>query len=284
MIRRSTIIANTTETADEIVARSGSNLAFALAVLPRDKRRDMRIFYGFCRVIDDLADDPGFSDEDRKTGLDHWRGLISGSEKPASGIESEFCEMKAKRNLPPGILTEIIDGCESDLEPQTFATFEDLRKYCFQVASAVGLISIELFGYTEPETRTYAENLGYALQITNIMRDVAEDAGEGRIYLPLEDLEQFGVSEKAILDFKPESPGFQKLMAFEATRADEFYKKAVESLPEADRRAMRSAELMRAIYSRILDRMRADNFNVFGKRYRLSKTRMLCEFLRHKFS
>ncbi len=277
------IISRITKTADEIVEDAGSNLAFALAVLPKEKRHAMRIFYAFCRVIDDLADDPGFSDEERAAGLNLWRDLIAGTESPVAGVESEFCAMMTAQDLPKDMLLEIINGCESDLKPQFFETFEDLRQYCFRVASAVGLVSIELFGYTESQTRVYAENLGYALQLTNILRDVAEDAGEGRIYLPTEDLERFGVTTEGILAQKPE-PGFLELMEFEAARADEYYANAVAALPDADRRSMRSAELMRAIYGRILDRMRADHFNVFGKRYRLSKVRMLWEFLRHKFS
>ncbi|MDC0322274.1 squalene/phytoene synthase family protein [Verrucomicrobiales bacterium] len=272
-----------TKTSDKIVADAGSNLAFALAVLPKEKRRDMQIFYAFCRVVDDLADDPGYSDEDRKAGFNSWRELVEGKGEPLAGVETEFCEMVVKRDLSRSMLLEVINGCESDLEPQTFTTFEDLRQYCFLVASAVGLVSIELFRYTQPETRTYAENLGYALQLTNILRDVAEDAGEGRIYLPAEDLERFGVTAEGILAFKPEA-GFLDLMKFEAARADDYYEKAVAALPEVDRPAMRSAELMRAIYGRILARMRADNFNVFEKRYRLSKVRMLWEFLMHKFS
>ncbi|NNE91073.1 MAG: squalene/phytoene synthase family protein [Verrucomicrobiales bacterium] len=277
------IITSTTETADEIVRRSGSNLAFALAVLPKEKRRDMRVFYGFCRVIDDIADDPGFSTSDRAEGLDHWRALINGDAQPESGIETEFSQLIDRRKLPREMLLEIIAGCESDLNPQAFETFEDLQTYCFRVASAVGLVSIELFGYRNPETKIYAEQLGYALQLTNILRDVAEDAGEERIYLPLEDLARFGVKPESILEFSPEQPAFRQLMQFEADRAAGFYKAALAVLPEEDRDSMRSAELMRVIYSRILDRMQEDGFNVFEKRYRLSKLRMLWEFLRVRF-
>ncbi|MDF1741949.1 MAG: phytoene/squalene synthase family protein [Verrucomicrobiales bacterium] len=272
-----------TETSLEIVQRSGSNLAFALAVLPPAKRDDMRVFYAFCRVADDIADDPGFPIEERQLALGHWRKLIRGeaaSVRP--GVETEFVELVAHKQLDPVELEAIIDGVEMDLTPLRFQTAEELERYCYHVASAVGLVSIRLFGYTRPETRVYAEQLGYALQWTNIMRDVGEDAEEGRVFLPLDDLARFGLSEDDLLSRSPDPEKFRAMMTYQATVARAYYKKAVDALVEADRSSMRSAELMRRIYSGILEKMEAGGFEVFEKRYRLSKPRMIAEFLRAK--
>jgi len=272
------------ETSCEIVKRSGSNLAFALAVLPREKRQDMRVFYAFCRVIDDIADNLNLGIEERVNGLSRWRDLASGDEvKPSPGVEAEFVELRKKYQIVPKMLLDIIEGVERDLYPLRFTTVDELKDYCYHVASAVGLVSIEIFGYTDPATRVYAEQLGYALQWTNIMRDVGEDAGEGRIFLPLEDLSQFGLTEEDLLSLHVDREKFQGLMALQETRARAFYAAAAEALPEKDRQSMRSAELMRRIYSGILDRMEADGYQVFRKRYKLSKARMIGEFLKAKY-
>ena len=272
------------ETSCEIVKRSGSNLAFALAVLPREKRQDMRVFYAFCRVIDDIADNLSLGIEERVNGLSRWRDLASRDEvKPSPGVEAEFVELRKKYQIVPKMLLDIIEGVERDLYPLRFNTADELKEYCYHVASAVGLVSIEIFGYTDPATRVYAEQLGYALQWTNIMRDVGEDAGEGRIFLPLEDLSQFGLTEEDLLSLHVDREKFQGLMTLQETRARAFYAAAAEALPETDRQSMRSAELMRRIYSGILDRMESDGYQVFRKRYKLSKARMIGEFLKAKY-
>jgi len=274
-----------TESSREIVSRSGSNLAFALAVLPRRKRHDMGVFYAFCRVVDDIADEPGIPVEERRAALQYWRDLIRGRvEHPRPGIETEFVDLCRRYFLREDDLEAIITGMEMDLEPLRFETAVDLKRYCYHVASAVGLVSIEIFGYTDPTTRLYAEQLGYALQWTNIMRDVGEDAREGRLFLPLDDLRRYGLTESMILDGKPDRARFQRLMKHQAGVARAFYVTAVSALPKADRAAMRSAELMRRIYSAILDEMEADGFHVFDRRYRLSKAVMMCEFLKAKFT
>lgn len=272
-----------TETSLEIVERSGSNLAFALAVLPPEKRDDMRVFYAFCRVADDIADDPGFSIDERRTALQHWRELIRGEgDLIRPGVEKEFVELVGRKQLNPSELEAIIDGVEMDLTPLRFQTANDLKRYCYHVASAVGLVSIELFGYTQPATRDYAEQLGYALQWTNIMRDVGEDAEEGRVFLPLDDLEKFGLSESDLLSGNPDPEKFRALMEYQSKVAQAYYANAMRTLVQEDRRSMRSAELMRRIYSGILAKMERDGYRVFEKRYRLSKPRMVAEFLRAK--
>lgn len=269
-----------TETSREIVSRSGSNLAFALAVLPSEKRADMAVFYAFCRVVDDIADDPGIPLPDRVTMLDRWKRLISGEIDGAEGIESEFLELRNKYQLDRNLLGQIVDGVAMDLEPGRFQKYEDLLDYCYHVASAVGLVSIEIFGYRCESTKIYAEKLGYALQWTNIMRDVGEDAGELRIYLPLEDLDEFGIGETEILERRAGVENFRALMEKQSHIARGFYRDALVALDSRDRTAMRSPELMRRIYSGILDKMERDNYRVFEKRYRLSKVRMLAEFIR----
>lgn len=272
-----------TASSTEIVRRSGSNLAFALAVLPKAKRHDMRVFYAFCRVADDLADDPAISMEDRRAGLQRWRDLICGeATDPRQGIEQEFVDLCVRRSLHVDELEAIISGVEMDLDPLRFETAADLKTYCYHVASAVGLVSIEIFGYEDLNTRVYAEQLGYALQWTNILRDIGEDAAEGRLFLPREDLERFGLSEESILGGSPDLASFQRLMKHETAVARAFYSDAMAALPEVDRKSMRSAELMRRIYSGILDEMEAGGYRVFEQRYRLSKCRMLAEFFRAK--
>lgn len=273
----------TTETSREIVDRSGSNLAYALSVLPKEKREDMCVFYAFCRIVDDIADDPHLPALDKKEALGRWRKIARGQlEDHVAGVETEFEEIRLRYSLDESELVAIIDGVEMDTVPLRFDTAGELMHYCYRVASAVGLSSIRIFGYEDPATRDYAEHLGYALQWTNIMRDVGEDAREGRVYLPLDDLHRFGVKEENILSGKPDFASFQRLMKFEAGFARGFYKKAVEALPDVDRKSMRSAEMMRRIYTGILDAMEKDGFRVFDKRYKLSKARMLTEYARAK--
>lgn len=276
-----------TDSAREIVRRSGSNLAYALAVLPRDRRRDMEVFYAFCRVVDDLVDEAGLPEEQRRAGLARWREIVLGAATdPRPGIEAEFASLLRRREPDRGDLLAVLEGMEMDLEPPRFETAEELRRYCYHVASAVGLVSAALFGCTDPASRVYAEQLGYALQWTNILRDVGEDARAGRVFLPREDLRRYGLDEAAILSGAPDPAKFGRLMKHAASIARAHYREAraaFASLPRHDRRALRSAELMRRIYTGILDAMERDGFGVFATRYRLAKGRMLGEFLRSKF-
>ena len=267
--------------AEEIVRRSGSNLAFALAVLPRERRADMRVFYAFCRVIDDVADSGELSEDERHRRLDRWDDLCEpASEVTAEpGLESEFVTLRNKYRLPSPILKEIIAGVRMDLEGTEFDRVESLKQYCFRVAGAVGLISIEIFGYEDPGCREYAEKLGYAFQWTNILRDVGEDAAEGRLYLPLEDLRRFDLTKEEIFG-RTWDDRFVELMEFQGARAEDWYREAAAALPECDRRSMKSAELMRVIYFQILQKMKKDRFRVFEKRYRLPKAVMLFHLLK----
>ncbi len=276
-----------TASAREIVRRSGSNLARALAVLPGAVRGDMEIFYAFCRVVDDLVDEPGFEPAVRRAGLDRWRGLVAGTvSDPGPGIERQFADLLRRRNLDRADLHAILDGMEMDLAPPHFETEAELLRYCYHVAGAVGLVSVAIFGCADPTARRYAEELGYALQWTNILRDVGEDARSGRIFLPREDLRRYGLDEAALLAGACDPAKFGRLMKHEASVARTHYREALAvfaALPKVDRRALRSAELMRRIYTGILDAMERDGFRVFETRYRLGKCAMLGEFLRAKF-
>ncbi len=273
--------------AREIVRRSGSNLAYALAVLPGAVRRDMEVFYAFCRVVDDLVDDPGLVPSGRREGLDRWRALVEGTAPdPRPGLEAQFDALRRRRGLNREDLLAILDGMEMDLVPKPFETETELRLYCHRVAGAVGLVSAAIFGCTDPESRAYAEELGQALQWTNILRDVGEDAERGRLFLPLEHLRRFGLDEAAVLSRSPDPAKFRRLMRHGAAVARARYCEAravFAALPPTDRAALRSAELMRRIYSGILDEMERDGFRVLSRRYRLGKAAMLGEFLRAKF-
>ncbi len=257
--------------AQEITKRAKSNLAFALACLPKDRRADLTTFYAFCRVIDDIADDTGYTKEQRKAELERWKhGLRQRFEHPKQ-IEAATCEIRDRHKIPTELFIELIEGCEMDLEPQRFGTWEDLEKYTYRVASVVGLISIRLFGCKHPSSEQYALKLGHALQLTNILRDVGEDLHNGvRIYLPLSDFTRFQYSERDLVG-RVHDGRFLAMMHFQADRAETFFAEAEKSLHPDDRQALLSARIMSEIYHSLLKKMRADHFRVFDTRYSLTK-------------
>lgn len=255
---------------EQIVRRAKSNLAFALACLPKERRRDMISFYAFCRVVDDIADSTEISKADKDKELGRWRQSVLDGKPPGHPVLDEVLMLPQKYGFPRAWLGEIIDGVASDITKTRYATFEELLSYCYKVASVVGLVSIEIFGHTNPATRDYAINLGYALQFTNIIRDVGQDAREtGRIYLPQSEMRQFGVLESEIVDARP-SERFIKLMDFQYRRARDYYDAAQKALPPEDRKNMVASEIMGAIYSRILEKLKRERYPVFEKRCRLS--------------
>jgi phytoene synthase len=267
--------------AADITRRAKSNLAFALRILPPDRRDDAVVFYAFCRVIDDLADDLGRSAEDREASLEAWKtGLTEGFEAP-DHLQRQVVEMRARREIPTELLVAVIEGCRMDLRPQRFGTWEDLSGYTWKVACAVGLVSMRIFGARDPRTEAYSVALGHALQITNILRDVGEDLSNGgRIYLPLADLGRFQYDECDLVG-RVHDGRFMALMAHQADRAERYFAEAGRLLPDCDARAMRPAEVMREIYSTLLARMRADGFRVFNRRYRVSKARKMAILSKH---
>ena len=254
-----------------ITRASKSNLALAFVSLPRERRDDITVFYAWCRVIDDIADDPGETVAHRRAALDTWKQALSQPVAGESALAAPVRALMAKYRLSDEHFLEIIAGVEMDLDAVTYATWDALRLYCYRVASAVGLVSIEIFGYRDAGCKTYAVELGLALQLTNILRDVGQDfANGGRIYLPREDLARFGYTAED-LAARRHNDAFLTLMRFEAERAIGFYRSAQAALPPIDRRAMVAAEIMRAVYRRLLDRMQRDGFRVFDRRYSLSR-------------
>lgn len=256
--------------AAKITRESKSNLALAFVALGRERRNDITIFYAFCRVIDDIADSPDGTFQQKAGELKAWRRWIREPAPDEPDLARDLRGLYAKYAITPGMLDEIIDGVEMDLGRVRYQTFDDLRLYCYRVASAVGLVSIEIFGYRNPACREYAVQLGLALQMTNIIRDVGKDLKDGRIYLPKEDLDRFDYSE-ADLRARRHDKAFLALMEFESERAENFFSGAASALPPEDRRSMVAAEIMSSVYHALLHRMKADRFHVFDKEYKLSK-------------
>ena len=260
-------------TAAAITKASKSNLALAFIALPPERRRDITTFYAFCRLVDDIADDPALPAAEKRRRIGLWRQSLVDDFAGEPALASAIRKIIGKYMIQRSLFGEILDGVEMDLEPRRYATFEELDAYCYRVAGAVGLVSIEIFGYRNDACKKYALALGTALQLTNILRDIREDWGNGgRIYLPLEDLAHF---QYTIEDLKAhaQNENFLRLMNFEADRAITFYNKAAASLPPEDRRSMTPARIMAEVYGRILRKMRSEGFRVFEKRYRLGTLR-----------
>ena len=253
-----------------ITRQSNSNLALAFISLGRERRRDITIFYAFCRVIDDIVDSSELSVADKQLRLAEWRNLLRAGAPDEPALARDMRALIDNYSLSSDMLEEIIAGVEMDLSISRYATFDELRVYCYRVASVVGLVSIEIFGYRNPDCKEYAAQLGLALQMTNIIRDVGKDFRAGRIYLPQEDLARFDYSETALQD-RQYNEHFIRLMKFEATRAREFFGRATRLLPSEDRRSMVAAEIMSSVYRGLLRRMESDKFRVFEKEYRLNK-------------
>ena len=263
-------VLNTAVNAAKITRQSKSNLALAFVSLGPERKRDITVFYAFCRVIDDITDSSELNVAEKRVGLQAWRKMLRAAGADEPRLAHDVRRLIHKYSLSADMLEEIIAGVEMDLSISRYATFEELCVYCYRVASAVGLVSIEIFGYRNPRCKEYALELGMALQMTNIIRDVGKDLRNGRIYLPQEDLARFHYSEKELQD-RQYSDRFVRLMEFEAARTREFFSRAAAALPAEDRRRMVPAEIMGSIYRGLLRRMELDKFRVFEKEYRLSK-------------
>jgi phytoene synthase len=266
-----------------ITRKSASNLALAFVLLPRAKRDAMSALYAFCREVDDVADDESVALDSRREQLAAWRDDVRracGPDSPRFTVNQELQAVIRQYHLPFEHFDELIRGVEMDLDIKRYETYGQLELYSHRVASVVGLLSIEIFGYHNPACRDYAIALGKALQFTNILRDVRADAERGRIYLPLAELARCQVREEEILRFEY-SPRFRELAAGAAGRARQFYQSARDTLPAEDRRAMMAAELMGAVYWRLLRKLERRQFDVFGpKRTRLNKGQKLLLILR----
>ena len=253
------------QVSEAITRKSASNLALAFVLLPREKRQEMAALYAFCREVDDIADDESVPADVRAAKLQAWRLDVK---KACEGSDAQFSVNRElqpvihRRKLQFELFDELLKGVEMDLEKRRYATLEELELYCYRVASVVGLLSIEIFGYTNPACRDYAIYLGKALQLTNILRDVRSDAERNRLYLPLEECERFGVNPEDILAGQYNG-NYVKLAQHIANLARNFYKKAQETLPAADRRSMATAELMGSVYWKLLRKIERREFNVF---------------------
>ena len=249
-----------------ITRKSASNLALAFVLLPRAKRDGMSALYAFCREVDDVADEESIPVSKRREQLAAWRADVRracGSETPQFLVNRELQPVIRQYKLPFQLFDELLQGVEMDLDTQRYETFEHLESYCYRVASVVGLLSINIFGYQNPVCRDYAVALGQALQLTNILRDVRSDAERGRIYLPLAELKRFQVAQEEILRFEY-SPRFFELASSVAGRARHFYQIARAKLPPEDGRSMVAAELMGSVYWRLMRKLELRQFDVFG--------------------
>lgn len=247
-------------------AKSGSSFYYSFLFLPEAQRKAITALYAFCREVDDVVDECSDTDLARSK-LNWWRAEIFGTfdGKPSHPVCQALTTSIANFNLPREHFIEIIDGMEMDLQQTRYNTFAELSLYCYRVASVVGLMAAEIFGFKDRSTLDYAHNLGLAFQLTNILRDVKEDAERGRIYLPQEELEKFGVNEQDILENRC-TDNMKKLLDFQAQRAQDCYDKAFTLLPEADRYAQRTGLIMASIYRTTLNTIQQDSCQVLSRR------------------
>jgi phytoene synthase len=248
-----------------------TNFYYSFLVLPAEKRRAIVAVWDFCRAVDDAVDEAG-AGEPAKRQVSRWReelAAVYGGGAPETAQGQRLAPFVLEFNLPRSAFEALIEGVEMDLDSRRYESFEDLYQYCIRVASAVGLICLEIFGYSDPRSRQYATDLGVALQLTNILRDVPEDLGRGRVYIPLADLRACGCSEE---DLRQEmahaghgvrSPKVKAVLRRLSERARDYYRKAAAALPPADVNRLVAAEIMRAIYRGILNRIERADYDVF---------------------
>jgi len=271
-----------------LVKKSRSSFSYSFLFLPRPKREAIYAVYALCRSVDDIADDPG-DVAVKAERLKAWREEIDRcyAGRPTHAISIALRACLERYPIPQHYFTELLTGVEMDLTIARYATFADLTRYCYRVASVVGLICIEIFGYAQQGTKDYAVNLGLALQLTNILRDLKTDGRRGRIYLPQEDLERFGYREEDLLHCRY-TPAFVPLMRFEADRARDYFRRAQETLPPEDRKSMVAAEIMGRVYRETLEMIARTGYRVFEDRIGLStatKIRLtLATWLKHRFT
>lgn len=259
----------------EKAAKSGSSFYYSLLFLPAEKRRAITALYAFCREVDDVVDecsDPGVA----RVTLAWWRNEIASVYEghPQHPVAKALMDVVGHFGLRVEQFNEIIDGMEMDLEKNRYPDFKALRLYCHRVAGVVGEMSVEIFGYRDRKTLEYARDLGLAFQLTNIIRDVGEDARRNRIYLPQDELAQFGVSTADILSFR-ETDNFLRMMEFQIERARSYYTRALSELPREDRKEQRAGLIMAAIYRALLEEIRNEDCRVLKQRVALTPLRKL---------
>jgi len=254
-------------------AASGSSFYYSFLFLPPERRRAITALYAFCREVDDVVDESSDA-QLAATKLAWWRqevaGLYAGT--PRHPVSKALSPHLKAFSLEEKHLQEIIDGMEMDLTQTRYLDWKGLERYCYHVAGAVGLLAARIFGYSDARTLEYARSLGIAFQLTNIIRDVGEDARKNRIYLPVEDLQKFNVPASEVLGLR-QSEAFTRLMQFQAERARSYYESAFHALPAADRRSQRPGLIMAAIYRTLLDEIERDGFAVLHRRTSLTPLR-----------
>jgi phytoene synthase len=256
-------------------AQSGSSFYYSFMFLPAERRRAITALYAFCREVDDAVDeatDPNIA----RLKLAWWRQEITTafSGTPHHPVAQALQPVVASFALEPEHFQTVLDGMTMDLERNRYLDFSELERYCHCVAGVVGLMSARIFGDTDESTRRYAHDLGIAFQLTNIIRDVGEDARRGRVYLPQDELARFDVPASALLR-RETVPGFRALMAFQVARAREWYERAMSSLPAAARAAQRPGLIMAAIYRTLLAEIERDDYRVLDRRIALTPLRKL---------
>jgi phytoene synthase len=259
----------------ELAKTVQSNFFYSFLFLPKAKRDAIIDIYRFCREIDDIVDDIVEQQgtlAQAQTALDEWRADLAAlyAGQPRLPIAHRLQRVLAQFPMPKEYFEEMISGCEMDLQRHRYETFEELYEYCYRVASITGLMCIEIFTYRSPQTREYAINLGLALQLTNILRDLKEDAARGRVYLPQEDLRRFGYREEDLHN-SVINPQFLELMRFECERARAYYRRADALLPREDRATLVAARTMGKIYYRLLQQIERVNYDVFNHQVRLHR-------------
>ena len=263
------------EYCQEKAASSGSSFYYSFLFLPPNRRRAITALYAYCREVVDVVDecsDPQIA----ANKLAWWRQeldrLYAG--QPQHPVTKALQVVLPEFNLPQEQLLEIIDGMEMDLQQTRYLDFKALSLYCYRVASVVGLLAAEIFGFTDRQTQKYAHDLGMAFQLTNIIRDVGEDARRGRVYLPLDELKRFDVPVADILGARY-SENFRKLMEFQIERAEHYYAQAMAQLPAVDRKTQRPGLVMAAIYRTVLEEIKRDGCQVLSQRTSLTPLRKL---------
>jgi len=256
-------------------ARSGSSFYYSFLFLPEEQRLAITALYAFCREVDDVVDECHEPDVARRK-LAWWREEIARvfAGNPSHPVGQALLPATERYNLPEEYFREIIDGMQMDLDYDAYPTFTELSLYCYRVASVVGLMAAEIFGYQDRQTTRYAHDLGMAFQLTNILRDVHEDALRGRVYIPMDEMRRFGVEPRE-LTLPQASDRLQALFEFQAQRARDYYQRAFDRLPEVDRHAQRSGIIMAAIYRTLLEEIAADGYRVLEQRTRLTPLRKL---------
>lgn len=260
----------------EITQSSKTNFLYSFSLLPKDKFEAINTVYAFCRQTDDIVDNEMDTTELKFRKIREWKNEFEKALKGSSNyaLLNQVTKIIRNFNIPVEPFFELIKGMEADLQVSRYKDFNTLYQYCFRAAATVGLMCIEIFGYKTESAKQYAVNLGIALQLTNILRDVKFDALNGRIYLPEEDMKKFGYTEDDLMNFRY-NESFVELMKYECKRAREYFEKANDAFAKEDRKQLFPARIMQKIYFNILEKIEKMNYNVFSKKAKVSKLKKL---------